>query len=68
MPENPSGTPAYPAARAFVVQLADPAPAGTDLAGRVEHVVSGRSGHFGSTAELVRFVDEVLRGEGNHEA
>ena len=68
MPENPNGAPAYPAARAFVVQLADPAPAGTDLAGRVEHVVSGRAGHFGSSVELVRFVGCVLRGGGDHEA
>lgn len=68
MPENPSGAPVYPAARAFVVQLTDPIPAGTDLAGRVEHVVSGRAGHFGSAVELVRFVGRVLREGGDHEA
>jgi hypothetical protein len=63
--EESKSAPAYPAARAFVVQLADPTPVGTDLAGRVEHVLSGRTGHFASLAELVRFVHDVLRKGGS---
>jgi hypothetical protein len=55
------GGPAYPTTRAFVVQLADPTPLGTDLAGRVEHVSSGRAGHFASLAELARFLADVVR-------
>jgi hypothetical protein len=49
--------PRLPATRAFVVQLrADCDPTRDDFSGRVEHVRSGRSAHFGSLAELVAFL------------
>lgn len=37
---------------------------GDAVAGRVEHVASGRSGHFQSLSELVAFVTRVLGGPG----
>ncbi len=61
MPEKCTITPAYPSERAFVVQFhreADPG-AGRFL-GRIEHVVSGRVGHFQSLEELVALVVEYL--------
>jgi hypothetical protein len=48
--------------RAFVVHLRPEArPEEGRLAGRVEHVSSGRSAHFGSLAELLAFLGRVLR-------
>jgi hypothetical protein len=48
--------------RAIVLHLDDDAdPAGGHLRGRAEHVVSGRSGRFESLAELLAFLDRVLR-------
>lgn len=50
-----------PAQRAFVVQIHAAAPvADRSLAGRVEHVVSGRATHFGSVDELLAFMARVL--------
>ncbi len=54
--------PAWPADNAFVLRFA----AGVDpargiLAGRVEHVVSGRGQRFESCDELLAFVARMLR-------
>ncbi len=51
-----------PTERAFVVQLS----AATDvdhrqLSGRVEHVVTGHSTHFGSLEQLLDFLGALLR-------
>jgi hypothetical protein len=47
--------------RAFVIQLRQKAdPGAADLAGRIEHVDSGRADHFGSVDELVRFIVQTL--------
>lgn len=43
--------------RAFVVQLRDGAPTTRGLEGRVEHVVSGETLRFRSTAELIEFLN-----------
>lgn len=46
--------------RAFVIHLYDAGRAkSTQLAGRVEHVVSGRSGVFGSAQSLARFLSDT---------
>ena len=46
---------------AFVVHLTAGPPDGPDaLQGRVEHVRSGQSARFGSTADLVSFMQRVL--------
>lgn len=47
--------------RAFVVQFrvgtgATP----THFVGRIEHMISGQAGHFGSVEELVAFLTRVL--------
>ena len=48
--------------RAFVLYLDhDVVPATGALRGRAEHVVSGRMDHFASLAELLAFLDRVLR-------
>lgn len=53
---------ALPVQRAFVVHLRRGAlPEEGRVAGRVEHVVSGRSEHFGSLPELLAFLGRVLR-------
>jgi hypothetical protein len=53
---------ALPAAWAFVVHLQPGArPDEGRMAGRVEHVVSGRREHFRSVPELLAFFDRVLR-------
>lgn len=53
---EPAGRPLHPE-DAFVVQLrGGPARDRTRLAGRVEHVVSGRALRFASTAELIEFL------------
>ena len=50
--------------RAFVVQFqADTAVEQGHLAGRVEHVVSGRAAAFQSLEMLLAFIGEVLRQE-----
>ena len=50
-----------PAQRAFVVQLhATAAVAQGQLAGRVEHVVSGQAAHFHTLDELLAFMARVL--------
>lgn len=47
---------------AFVVQLkTDTANQGGTLAGRVEHVVSGRATHFESPADLLAFMREAFQ-------
>ena len=45
--------------RAFVIQL-DAQPPGEQCKGRIEHVDSGQSQHFGSLAEAVSFAKRVL--------
>ena len=53
---KPLGEPAHllPAQRAFLVQVhAQAAVAQGQLAGRVEHVVSGQATHFASAEELL---------------
>ena len=54
--------PPYPPERAFVVQFRRETGVDTQwLAGRVEHVVSGKVAQFQSLDELVAFMTEVLR-------
>ena len=67
-PERARGTPAdetrraLPVEWAFVVHLRPEAlPEEGRIAGRVEHVASGRSEHFGSLPELLAFLGRVLR-------
>jgi hypothetical protein len=51
----------FPVQRAFVVQLrATAAVAQGQLAGRVEHVVSGQATHFHTLDELLAFMARVL--------
>ncbi|ETX05535.1 MAG: hypothetical protein ETSY2_22400 [Candidatus Entotheonella gemina] len=51
-----------PASRAFVLQIrADSRVENGHLAGRVEHVVSGRTTHFQSVDELLTFIAGALR-------
>ena len=52
-----------PPEAAFVLQL-EPASGsmGRAMAGRVEHVVSGRATRFGSSAELLAFIRRTLGG------
>ncbi len=55
-PERP-----FPAGRAFVLQLHADADVTTGaVAGRVEHVASGRVAHFDSVVELMRFIGLTL--------
>jgi hypothetical protein len=62
--QNPSQTQgvALPANRAFVVQfegaLAEQA---SPIAGRVEHITSGRRARFASWEELRRFIEQELK-------
>ena len=50
-----------PPSRSFVVQLAaDAEPVSGTFAGRIEHIVSGRSGRFASLDELSSFIADVL--------
>ena len=76
LPEAPvasrfdSPTPRLPQ-RAFVVHLRDGVPSGAAqgaVAGRVEHVVSGRSVEFASLAELSRFMKRMAGGDEPHAA
>lgn len=56
--------PAYPARRAFVVQIHSEAEVAQDgVRGRVEHIVSGRATHFGTVEALVQFIVQVLTTE-----
>jgi len=51
----------YPAQRAFVVQVAWPAPGKENVPlGRAEHLVSGQTTHFTSWTELEAFIAQVL--------
>ena len=55
-----------PAERAFVVQLRAQADSGGDLfVGRAEHIASGVAVRFGSVAELLAFITNVLRSSGS---
>jgi len=61
--QSPADTsrPELPAERAFVVQFRAPTPAHAfPVAGRIEHIVSGRTGRFDSWEELRGFVESVL--------
>ena len=63
MKGNQSTQSRYPANRAFVVQVAQPAPGDENVPlGRAEHLVSGRTTHFASWPELVVFIENVLVG------
>jgi hypothetical protein len=54
--------PAFAPAQAFVVQFGRETNLDIGrMAGRVEHVVSGKGARFQSLAELVAFMREVLR-------
>ncbi len=66
----PSESPAYLPEGAFVVQFKMGAVAvDGPLAGRAEHVVSGKVTHFESPAELLAFLRDVLRwARSGHEA
>ena len=56
-----AGRGALPAERAFVLHLrGDAGGAEEPLAGRVEHITSGRTRHFDSLEELVAFLREVV--------
>jgi hypothetical protein len=55
-------TPSLSPHRAFVVEFSgEDTTSGRPLSGRVEHVVSGRATRFTSAAELLAFVELVLR-------
>jgi hypothetical protein len=56
--------PRFPPDHAFVVQFgADTHVPSNRCAGRVEHVVSGRSRRFVSADELFDFIDHIRRGQ-----
>lgn len=64
MSDDGRDRPRLPAERAFVVMLsADCRPGEDEIRGRVEHVRSGRSTHFGSLAELIVFLVALTSGE-----
>jgi hypothetical protein len=55
-------SPAFAPAQAFVVQFRREIDLDTGrMAGRVEHVVSGKAARFQSLDELLAFMTEVLR-------
>ncbi|MGH8601393.1 MAG: hypothetical protein ACREXR_00985 [Gammaproteobacteria bacterium] len=57
MQEKFTTTSAYPSDGAFVLQFHREADLGAGrFLGRIEHVASGRAGHFHSSEELVAFV------------
>jgi hypothetical protein len=61
MPDDQTRS-ALPVTWAFVVHLRPGAlPEEGIVAGRVEHVASGRSEHFGSLPELLAFLGRILR-------
>ena len=56
---NPQAS--YPSARSYVLQLhRDSQPPHGDLRGRVEHIASGRHVEFGSAAELLERLRDLL--------
>jgi len=61
MPQQQTGKAPLSVHRAFVVhfRVSSDVPRG-QIAGRVEHVVSGQSTHFDSLEELLAFVARVL--------
>lgn len=67
MKGNPSTQSRYPAHRAFVVQVAQPAPGDENVPlGRAEHLVSGQTTHFANWAELEAFIAQILAKTENH--
>jgi hypothetical protein len=61
MTPDPATNRPLPVQRAFVVQLhAAAAVAQGQLAGRVEHVLSGQATHFHTLEELLAFMAQVL--------
>lgn len=56
-----SEAPAFLPEGAFVVQFKTGNAPNGSLVGRAEHVTSGRAIHFGSPAELMAFLSDVLR-------
>ena len=61
MTPDPATNKPLPVQRAFVVQLhATAAVAQGQLAGRVEHVLSGQATHFHTLEELLAFMAQVL--------
>jgi hypothetical protein len=55
-------------ASAFVVHLSVRGTEAPELVqGRIEHVVSGRSAHFASSAELIGFMQQTLQHEAEPE-
>jgi hypothetical protein len=61
MTPDPATNRPLPVQRAFVVQLhAAAAVAQGQLAGRVEHVLSGQATHFHTLEELLAFMARVL--------
>ena len=55
-------SPSFALAQAFVVQFGRETAVDTGhMAGRVEHVVSGKGARFQSVDELIAFMIEVLR-------
>jgi len=53
-------TPLYPIDQSFVLQVSRECRSTGNLAGRVEHVVTGRATRFGSPEELFRFIAASL--------
>jgi hypothetical protein len=47
--------------RAFVLQLSSDWNPGDPLAGRVEHVTSGKAARFQNLTELADFADRIMR-------
>jgi hypothetical protein len=61
MPQHPGGKAPLSVHRAFVVHFRVSSDvARGQIAGRVEHVVSGQSTHFDSMEELLAFIAHVL--------
>jgi len=59
----------FPADSAFVVQFAKPHAPDAPLAGRIEHITSGRARRFQDATQLMAFVAEVLAAlDGNQSA
>jgi len=60
-PDLAAGAVPLPPERAFVIQLRAPsARDGGLFVGRAEHIASGLAARFGSVAELIGFVKQVL--------
>ncbi len=59
LPEGDDKGPAFPAERAFVLQFRQRGHGG--CAGRVEHVLTGRSAGFDDLGELGRLLEGALR-------